>query len=109
MLKIAPKHLLLYLIGIVLLCFGNRQFWEKIQAENKKKKHEDKGRITAKKNSIKPFETQVVVYDPVNKKWENNHISFQTIHVTNLSFDPPTKESVLTIEVNDEEYASDSQ
>lgn len=50
-----------------------------------------------------------MVYNPVNKKWENNHISFQTIHVTNLSFDPPTKENVLTIEVNDEEYASDSQ
>lgn len=55
MLKIAPKHLLLYLIGIVLLCFGNRQFWEKIQAENKKKKHEDKGRITAKKKFIQAF------------------------------------------------------
>lgn len=77
MLKIAPKHLLLYLIGIVLLCFGNRQFWEKIQAENKKKKHEDKGRITAKKNSFKPFETQVVVYDPVNKKWKTITLVFR--------------------------------
>ncbi len=108
MIKIKPQYILLYSVGIVLLVFGNRQFWEKFQEEEKKKLLEEKMVQEAKIESFKPFETQNLLFDEKNKVWKNNHISFHTIHVGKVNFPALKLEGSVKKETNDDENASDS-
>lgn len=108
MIKIKSKYILLYLIGTSLLVFGNRQFWEKFQEEEKKKLEEEKLAKQAKVESYRKFETQNLIFDKKNKVWKNNHISFNTISVGKVSFPPIPKEGSVKKETNDDENASES-
>ncbi len=111
MIKVQPKYIFLYLIGISLLIFGNRQFWEKFQEEKKKKLLEEKMIQEAKIESFKQFETQSILFDEKNMVWKNNHVSFHSIHVGKVNF-PALKleklEGSIRKETNDDENASDS-
>lgn len=108
MIKTKPEYILLYLIGFFLLIFGNRQFWQKIQEEEKTKIKQKKIAEQAEIEFKKPFEVQELTYDSIHKKWENNHINFQRV-VVPLNFNARTTASRTTkTETNDDENASDS-
>lgn len=110
MIKKNPQHFLLYLMGIILLIFGNRQFWEKIRAEEEKKEQDSKRLEMAAVESLKKFEVQKLAFDQVKKKWNNKHVSFQIIHLDGISFERANspKAGIIKVETNDDENASDS-
>ena len=108
MIKVELKHILLYLIGIILLVFGNKQFWERFQEEEKKKLLDERLAKDAKVESFRKFETQDILFDKKNKIWKNNHISFNTINLGKVDFISEKQNGNVKKETNDDETASDS-
>lgn len=110
MIKVNIKHILLYLIGIVLLIFGNRQFFEKYKEEIDVKAKKDKKTKDAETESARQFEVQNLVYDSENKVWKNKNISFSTVSVGKINFEELKKieQGKLKKESHDVENASDS-
>lgn len=104
-----PQSFVLYFVGIVLLLFGQRSFWEKYKEGEKQIEQQKKQEKEAEFASNKPFETQEVVYDSIKKTWKNSKVYFQTIHVGNVNFKAmKASKSKSNIESHDEENASDS-
>lgn len=108
MIKIKAKHILLYVIGITLLIFGQRNFWEEIKEADKQKEATKKAMEQAEIASNKKFEVQTLYYDSVQKSWENKDVYFQTLHVGNINFKALKRFNKTTIETHDDENASDS-
>jgi len=99
----------LYFVGIALLLFGQRSFWEKYKESQRQLEQEKRQQREVDIASNKSFETQEVIYDSVNKKWKNDHYYFQTVHVGNVNFKAGSKKGTkTTIEDHDDENASDS-
>lgn len=109
MIKKKPQFFVLYFVGIVLLLFGQRSFWEKYKESQKQVKQAKEQQREIEITSNKPFQTQQVTYDSIKGKWKNEHLYFQTIHVGNINFKAlKNKGTKTTIEHNDDENASDS-
>lgn len=102
------KSVFLYLIGISLLIFGNRDLWDELQEDKKKVDSDKKLREEALKNFDKKFTVQKLEYDSVAQKWKNPHHHFQLINVSYVNFKALNKGKITTIESNDDEDASDS-
>lgn len=102
-----PKPIFLYLIGIGLLLFGNRDFWDELQ-ESWKEEKKLKETLEVNKNVENGFETQKLEYDSVSKKWSNPNYYFQVINAGNPNF-KALKKGKTTIETDTDEDASDSQ
>lgn len=103
-----PKHIFLYLLGIGLLLFGNRDLWDKLKIAREKEKQQ-KALAEANKDVEKRFETQRLQYDSVAKTWKNPNYYFQTVHLGNVNFKALKQKGRSTVESNDDENASDSQ
>lgn len=104
-----PQSFVLYFVGIVLLLFGQRSFWEKYKEGQKQVELQKKQQEEAALASSKPFEIQEIAYDSIKQKWKNDHVYFQTIHVGNVNFKALKINKIKTnIESHDEENASDS-
>ncbi|GFD75993.1 hypothetical protein [Tenacibaculum mesophilum] len=102
------KHIILYLLGISLLLFGNRNLWDKWQESREKYKRE-KALATVNDNVEKRFETQKITYDTITKTWKNSNFYFQTINLGNVNFKTLRKKGRTTIELDGDENASSSQ
>lgn len=108
MIKINPRHIFLYIIGIVLLVFGYPSFWTEIKEENKKKEETKRMQEDAQLASTKKFEIQQAEFDSLTKQWKNKTPYFQTIHVGKVNFKAVLINKKTSIETNDDENASDS-
>ena len=108
MIKIKPQYILLYFIGIFLLIFGNRDFIEKIQANEDEKIKQKKSAELAENERNRKFETQKLSYDSIAKRLVNKNISFQTVIVQANFNAQKSANKVTKIETNDDENASDS-
>lgn len=103
------QSFVLYFVGVVLLLFGQRSFWEKYKDAQRQIAQEKIQQSEVEKVSNKPFETQKVEYDSITNTWKNEHRYFQTVHVGNVNFKALNKKGIkTTIEDNDDENASDS-
>ncbi|MDM1406754.1 hypothetical protein [Myroides sp. DF42-4-2] len=103
-----PQSLVLYLVGIVLLLFGQRSFWEKYKETRKQVALQEKQQQEEAMISNRPFEIQEVAYDSTRGVWKNDHVYFQTIHVGNVNFKSLKNRGTTTVEHHDDENASDS-
>lgn len=103
-----PQSLVLYLIGIALLLFGQRSFWDKFKEARKQVALEKKQQQEEALISNRPFEIQEIEYDSIRGKWKNDRVYFQTIHVGNVNFKSLKNRRTTTVEHHDEENASDS-
>lgn len=103
------KSILLYIIGVLFLFFGNKNFWNDLKVEKEKEKIRQKESEAAKINIKKKFEVQSLQYDSINGQWKNPHFYFQLINVSYVNFSPANKAKKTVIESNDDENASDSQ
>lgn len=99
---------MLYSIGIILLMFGQRSFWEEMLEAREQKELEKKMAGEAHEEDLKPFEVQELSYDPTENIWNNNSHYFQTVHVGNVNFKALKKTGKTSVETNDDENASDS-
>lgn len=108
MIKIKIKHILLYAIGILLLIFGQRHFWEDILQTVKQKESAKKMAEEARVASEKAFEVQQLTYDSSLHIWKNMNPYFQTLHIGKINFKALPQGKKSTVETNDDENASDS-
>lgn len=108
MIKIKTKYIALYVLGILLLIFGQRSFWESLLKEAEDKKEALKLRKEAEDASSKKFEVQKLEYDSVKGKWKNNTLYFQTIHTGSINFKALKNKTKTVVETNDDENASES-
>ncbi len=109
MIKTKGTHILLYFIGIILLIFGQRSFWEELQLAQKQKELNKKKSQEALLAANKKFEVQELTFDSSERRLKNNDIYFQTVHLGTVNFKALKKPvSSSQVETNDEEYASDS-
>ena len=103
------QSFVLYFVGVVLLLFGQRSFWEKYKETQKQIQQEKRQQREVELASNKPFEIQEVTYDSLHKKWKNEHHYFQTVSIGKVNFKARSKKEIkTTIEQHDEENASDS-
>ncbi|WP_437919996.1 hypothetical protein [Sphingobacterium sp. LRF_L2] len=108
MVKIKSRDILLYSVGVALLLFGNRQYWEKFLAEQKKKSDKAAAAVEAQAEFQKEFEVQELRYDSVKNTWKNEYVNFQTISIGTSNVNRPERKYTTTVETNDDEQASDS-
>lgn len=108
MIKIKTKYIALYVLGILLLLFGQRNFWESLLKEAEDKKEALKLRKEAQDAFSKKFEVQKLEYDSVKRVWKNNSLYFQTIHTGSINFKALKNKSQTVVETNDDENASES-
>ncbi|SFJ18557.1 hypothetical protein [Myroides guanonis] len=108
MVRIKTKHIFLYVIGITLLIFGQRSFWEDFKVASKQKETAKKIADEALLASEKGFEVQTLEYDSIQKSWKNKATYFQTLHVGNVNFKALKRFNKTFVETNDDENASDS-
>lgn len=108
MIKIKAKYIVLYATGIILLIFGQRNFWEKIQQAQKESEAAKKRSEEAFIASNKKFEIQELTYDSTKNLWKNKYPYFQILQVGNVNFKALTKSEKTSIETNDDENASES-
>ena len=104
------QSIVLYLSGIGMLIFGNRDFLDKIKAQKAQEKEAENLKSESKKESEKKFETQVLSFDAKTSTWRNPNIYFQIINAGNPNF--KALKSVQNDKKNDDdktERASDSQ
>lgn len=103
------KPLFLYIIGVVLLVFGNRELWDELQEARELK--EKQQALAEANNKVKKeiFETQKLQYDSINKKWNNPEYYFQVINAGSPNFKALKKKGNTKVETNTDEDASDSQ
>ncbi|MFD2940243.1 hypothetical protein [Flavobacterium notoginsengisoli] len=106
MIKIKTKYIALYILGILLLIFGQRNFWESLLKEAEDKKEALKLRKEAQEAFSQKFEIQKLQYDSVKRIWKNNSLYFQTIHTGSINFKALKNKTV--VETNDDENASES-
>jgi len=102
------KHILLYALGIILLLFGQRNFWEELLAKNKEDEYNRKSAEEAKISATKNFEVQYLNYDSTQNVWKNKQYYFQTLHLGKINFKALKRDTKTTIEQHDDENASDS-
>lgn len=100
---------ILYCTGIVLLVFGNKEFFENLKKEQELIKEDELKFLEAEKHKNKHFEVQNLEYDPVKSEWRNPAFYFQIINIGNVNFKALKKNSKLQIETNDDEQASESK
>lgn len=108
MVRIKTKHIFLYVIGITLLIFGQRSFWEDFKVASKQKEAAKKMANEALLASEKGFEVQTLEYDSIQKSWKNKATYFQILHVGNVNFKALKRFNKTFVETNDDENASDS-
>lgn len=103
------KPLFLYLTGVVLLVFGNRELWDELQEARELK--EKQQALAEAGNEVKKeiFETQKLQYDSITKKWNNPEYYFQVVNAGNPNFKALKKKGNTKVETNTDEDASDSQ
>lgn len=102
------KHIFLYLLGIGLLIFGNRDLWDELK-EAREREKKQKALAEANKDVGKHFETQKLQYDSANHTWENASYYFQIVNLGNVNFKALRKKGRTHVEIDDDENASDSQ
>jgi len=103
------QSFVLYFVGVVLLLFGQRSFWERYKETQRQMQQEKRQQREAEITSKKSFEIQEITYDSLTEKWKNEYFYFQTVHVGNVNFKARNKREIkTTIEESDEENASDS-
>ena len=100
------KSIFLYLLGLGLLLFGNRDLWDELQ-ESWKEEKKQKDLLLVNKDVEKRFETQKLEYDSVSKKWTNPKYYFQVINAGSPNFKALKKST--KVETDSDEDASDSQ
>lgn len=100
---------ILYCTGIVLLIFGNKEFFENLKEEKELAKENEKKDLEAEKEKNKPFEVQKLEYDSVKAEWKNPNFYFQIVNVGNVNFKALKKNTKVQLETNDDEKASESK
>ncbi|MCC9167732.1 hypothetical protein [Pontibacter harenae] len=108
MIILKAKYIVLYAIGIILLIFGQRNFWEELQEASEQNEAKKKMLEEAFIASNRKFEVQELVYDSTKNLWKNKYPYFQTIQVGNVNFKALKRSKKTTIETNDDENASES-
>lgn len=103
------RSIILYIVGIFLLIFGNRDLWDELQEQKEEEKKARKTLAETGKHLKKEFEIQTLEYDSVNKKWTNPHVYFQLVNAGYINFNTADKEKSTTIETDDDEDASDTR
>jgi len=101
------KPIFLYLLGIGLFLFGNRNFWNDLQ-DSWKEQERQKAVLDVNKDIEKKFETQKLQRDSVSKTWKNPKYYFQVINLGSPNF-KALKKGRTTVETDISEDASDSQ
>lgn len=102
------KHLLLYVIAIILFIFGNSSFLEKIKKEKEENKKSLKIKAEVAEISSRKFEVQPLTFDSIDNRWKNESIYFQTVHLGKVDFKSTPTVNKTIIETNDDENASES-
>lgn len=103
------RSIILYIVGIFLLIFGNRDLWDELQEQREEEKKARRAQAEAGEHLKKEFEIQALEYDSINKKWTNPHVYFQLVNASYINFHAAGKEKSTTIETDDDEDASDTQ
>lgn len=102
------RFLLLYIIGIALFIFGNRNLWEKWKVEKTAIEEKKKQYAEASRQLTPKFEVQTLTYDSINRQWTNPHLYFQLINVSYVNFKALNNSKNIRIEIDNDEDASDS-
>ncbi|WDF70014.1 hypothetical protein PQ465_06460 [Sphingobacterium oryzagri] len=102
------KNIFLYALGAMLLLFGNRALWDELQAERLANKQRERIAAQAAEAAAKSFEVQKLAFDSTTKKFYNPHPYFQLINASYVNFKALNRGKKTTIELDDDEYASDS-
>lgn len=102
------KSLILYLLGIGLLLFGNRELWDKIQLEREEKERRQALADEARKVKAETFKIEKVQFDSISKTWKNPEYYFQIINAGNPNF-KALRKGVTRQETSTIENASASQ
>lgn len=102
------KRILLFTVGILLLLFGNRKFWNIYQdGRDKAKKEKDLAHVND--DVVSHFETQKLVFDAETATWKNPNVYFKVVNLGNVNYDALKKKSATSSETNTSENASSSQ
>lgn len=104
--KIRP--ILLYITGLFLLIFGNRDLWDEVREERREAEKNQKLLTEANRDLEKRFEVQQLEYDSLNNQWKNPHYYFQLVNASYINFKALNKTKRTSIESDDDEIASDS-
>lgn len=102
------KSIFLYSVGAIFLLFGNRALWDELQDERERIKQADKLVAQAADAAAKKFEVQKLVLDSASGKLKNPHPYFQLINASYVNFKAINRGKKTTIELDDDEQASDS-
>jgi len=102
------KSIFLYTLAALLLLFGHRDLWDELQEEREQSKQQEKAVTEAAQAASKKFETQKLVLDSASGKLTNPHPYFQLINVSYVNFKAINRGKKTTIELDDDEQASDS-
>ncbi|KOS04890.1 hypothetical protein AM493_01660 [Flavobacterium akiainvivens] len=102
------KPVLLYLTGIALLIFGNRDLWDELQEERAEKQRQQDLAQLQKDVLKQQFDSQKLQYDSLTKKWKNPEFYFQVVNVGKVNF-KALKKGKTKVETDTDEDATDSQ
>ena len=103
------QSLILYCTGVVLLVFGNKEFFENLKQEKELAKENERKFLEAEEEKNKPFEVQKLEYDSAKSEWRNPAFYFQIVNVGNVNFKALKKNTKVQIETDDDEKASESK
>lgn len=86
------KASILYLLGLFLLLFGNREIFQNLLNNYKKEKEQNKiHEVELTRNKF--FETQTLEYNKENKNLRNPYLYIQTVHLGSIDFKSLNKAS----------------
>lgn len=97
------KKTFLFLIGIGLLIFGNRQYFKEFKESYKKKNTKDPNL-----NISKDFKTSKLKYDSINEQFINPNFYFEVIKIDESALGKSNSKRKTTIESSKPENASAS-
>ncbi|MEN4761040.1 hypothetical protein ABEG63_11955 [Chryseobacterium sp. C39-AII1] len=103
------QSVILYGIGVILLIFGNKEFFENLKEEKELAKEKERQALEAENEKKKSFEVQKLEYDSAKSEWRNPNFYFQIVNVGNVNFKALKKNAKVQLETNDDEKASESK
>lgn len=103
------RVIILYIVGVILLIFGNKNLWNGLQREREEGKKARRAQNLVGNHIKNSFEVQTLRYDSVRQQWINPHVYFQLVNASYVNFSNENRGKRTTIETAAEENASDSQ